>query len=54
MTYWFSVKQWQSIEAFGYSDAEITAGEVVDKYEEILIHEDRAHLSWDLLFLKMS
>jgi hypothetical protein len=22
----------------------VTAGEAVDKYEEILIHEDRAHL----------
>jgi hypothetical protein len=44
MTYWFTVNSSRASEAFGYSDAETTAGEVVDKYEEVLIHEDRAHL----------
>jgi hypothetical protein len=33
-----------TLEAFGYSDEEITAREVADKHEEIIIHENRDHL----------
>ena len=43
-----------TLEAFSCSNEKITVREIADKYEEIVIYEDKTHLFGFFLSLRMS